>query len=79
MTTVLLGVGTGLAVVASEHFRRGAVIIAAAVLYGALLRMLLPPRVAGLLVVRHRAFDVATLGLLGLGLLVLALVVPPPR
>jgi len=78
---VLLGVLAGLVVVAVlDRFRRGSLVIAAFVVLGAWLRALLPPERAGVLVVRGRAVDVATLLTLGVGLTVLALVVPaPPR
>ena len=52
--------------------------MAAAVLLGAWLRVLLPERQVGLLRVRGRAFDTVTLLVLGVGLSVVALVVPPP-
>lgn len=74
---VLTGVGLGLAVVSADYFRRGATIVAVAVCLGALLRMALPVRRCGLLAVRSRAFDVFCLLVLGVGILVLALVVPP--
>jgi hypothetical protein len=75
---VLLGVAAGLVVVATEHFRRGTVLLACSVLAGALLRAILPDRRAGLLAVRSRVIDVLVMGTLGTMLLVLALVVPPP-
>lgn len=78
---VLLGVLAGLVIVgALDRFRRGSLVIAAFVVLGAWLRALLTPERAGVLVVRGKAVDVATLLTLGVGLTVLALVVPaPPR
>ena len=77
--TVCAGVAAGLAVaVFLDRFRRGALVMAAALLLGAWLRVLLPPDRVGLLHVRRRSVDVATLVALGLGLAVVALVVPPP-
>ena len=76
---VLAGVLAGLAVVVLlDRFRRGSILMAGAVVFGAWLRALLPPEKAGLLQVRTRAFDVLTLVVLGVGLTVLALIVPPP-
>jgi hypothetical protein len=75
---VLLCVAAGFGVVLSNHFRRGSVVIAGALLLAAFLRLVLPTRLAGLLAVRSRAFDVAVLTVLGLGLFLTAVVVPPP-
>lgn len=55
---VLCGVAAGLAVVGTGHFRRGSVLIAAAVLIGALARLVMPPSQVGLLAVRRRWVDV---------------------
>ncbi|GAC1326202.1 MAG: hypothetical protein NVSMB13_10690 [Mycobacteriales bacterium] len=57
-------------------WRRGLFVVAAAPLLGALLRLVLPPRQAGMLVVRSRGVDVALLAGLGLAVLVLTVVVP---
>jgi hypothetical protein len=76
---VCAGVAAGLAVVVGlDRFRRGTLVVAGAVLLGAWLRALLPPDRVGLLRVRGRMVDVATLLVLGVGLSVVALVVPPP-
>jgi Protein of unknown function (DUF3017) len=72
---VLVGLGV---VVLLDRFRRGTLVMAGAVLLGAWLRVLLPERQVGLLRVRGRLFDTATLLVLGVGLSVVALVVPPP-
>lgn len=76
---VLLGVGIALTLVALDYFRRGAVVLAGSVLLAAFLRLLLPDREAGLLVVRSRKVDVAILGVMGILLAVFAFWVPPPR
>jgi hypothetical protein len=55
---------------------RGAVIAGAALLAGAVIRMALPGRLAGLLASRHRVTDVLTLAVFGAGLLVAGLVLP---
>jgi hypothetical protein len=76
---VCAGVAAGLSVVVGlDRFRRGTLVVAAAVLLGAWLRALLPADRVGLLRVRGRMVDVATLLVLGIGLSVVALVVPPP-
>jgi hypothetical protein len=76
---VCLGVLTGLGIVVwADRFRRGTLVIAAAVLLGGWLRGLLPAEQAGLLKVRSRVVDVLTLAVLGVSLSVVALVVPPP-
>jgi len=73
------GVCLGLVVVMGLHrFRRGTLLIAASVILGAWLRALLPGGRCGLLRVRGRAFDVATMLVLGVALMVVALAVPPP-
>lgn len=76
---VLVGVGIALLLVGFDYFRRGAVVLAGSVLLAAFLRLLLPEREAGLLVVRSRKVDVAILGTLGILLAVFAFWVPPPR
>jgi hypothetical protein len=75
---VLGALALSLTVVAANHFRRGTVLLALSVLFAAGLRAMLPAREAGLLAVRSRAADLVVLGGLGLGLLALALLVPPP-
>ncbi len=78
---VVLGVVAGLAVafVGENSWRLGAVIIGVAVVFGALERMALANRLAGLLQVRSKAFDVAVLALTGAAIIVLALAVPEGR
>lgn len=75
----LLGVSVGLAVTASGHWKRGTTLVGAAFVAATLLRLLLPERRVGLLGVRSRAVDTACLAVLGVGILVLALVVPPTQ
>lgn len=76
---VCAGVLAGLGVVVGlNRFRRGTLLVAAAVLLGAWLRALLPARQVGLLRIRGRVVDVATMLVLGVALSVVALVVPPP-
>lgn len=65
----------GLGTVKLHHFRAGCYLVALAMLAAAGMRLLLPPRRAGLLAVRSRPLDVAVLGTLGLAVLLLAKVV----
>lgn len=78
ITLVLAGVGVALLLVATDHFRRGSVVLTASVLVAAFLRLLLPEKDAGWLAVRSRVVDVSTLGVLGLALAVFSLWVPAP-
>ncbi len=75
---VLAGVGVSLALVATNHFRRGSVLLAAFVMLAFFLRLLLPDSDAGLLAVRTKRVDVIVLGLLAIGLTVFAFWVPAP-
>jgi hypothetical protein len=59
-------------------FRLGALSLAASAILAFVLRVVLPPSRAGLLVVRARSTDLAVLASLAIGLLVLAIIVPPP-
>lgn len=65
----------GLVTVKLHHFRAGSYLVALAMLGAAGLRLVLPTRRAGLLVVRSRPLDVAVLAILGFAVLVLAKVV----
>jgi hypothetical protein len=76
LALVVLTVIAGLVAVALNYWRTGLFLVAGALVLGALLRLVLPEREAGLLVVRSRALDVVALGLLGVGIGVLAAVVP---
>lgn len=66
-----------LIVVAVGHWRWGSAIFGAALCLGAVARLALPRRTAGLLQVRGRAFDVTVLLGTGIAIVVLALAVPP--
>ena len=78
LMVVLLGLLISLIVVADDHFRRGSVLFAAFVVLAFFLRLFLPERDAGWLAVRGKGIDLVCLGLLGIGLSVFALIVPPP-
>jgi hypothetical protein len=78
-TLLVLGVvAIGLLVIALGRFRAGAVVIAAGALLALFLRLLLEPSQAGWLVNRSRKVDVFCLGVLGIGLAILAFAVPAP-
>ncbi|WP_241251787.1 DUF3017 domain-containing protein [Candidatus Protofrankia californiensis] len=64
--------------VSQNHWRRGLLGLGMALLAGAVLRLVLPTRRVGLLVVRGRVFDVATLAVLGTMIIVVTLAVPVP-
>jgi hypothetical protein len=71
---VLAAVAIGLWLVWAHHPRKGLGTIALALAGGALLRLVLPPRDAGLLVVRSRVLDVSVLLTLAALVVVLAVV-----
>jgi hypothetical protein len=71
---VLCGVGAGLAVVATNHFRRGSMLIAASVFIGALARLLLPESQVGMLAVRRRWLDVLLMTATAVGITLVAFV-----
>lgn len=75
----LLGVAVGVAWAGIGHWRRGSTLIGATFVLATVLRMVLPERLVGLLGVRSRAVDVACLAVVGVGILVLALIVPAQR
>ena len=67
-----------LAIVASDHFRRGAVLFSASIVLAFFLRLLLSDHDAGMLTVRSRRVDLSVLALLALAVSTLPFVVPPP-
>ncbi|HZA04978.1 MAG TPA: DUF3017 domain-containing protein [Propionibacteriaceae bacterium] len=75
---VLAGVVVGLVVatLGEATWRAGCLIIGASLGLGAVLRLVLPRREAGLLQVRGKAFDIGFLLLLAAAVIVLALLVP---
>lgn len=77
--TAVLGVAVvGLALIV-VNFRLGTLIFAGSVALALVLRIALPTRRAGLLVVRTRAVDITVLSVLTAGLFLLALIVPSPN
>jgi hypothetical protein len=77
---VLAGVVAGLALMRSgrQDVKGGTLVIAGALLAGALTRLVLPDARAGLLGSRRRLVDVAALTALGVGLLIAGLIVKAP-
>ncbi|HET6625615.1 MAG TPA: DUF3017 domain-containing protein [Nocardioidaceae bacterium] len=67
---------TGLVITVAGAWRTGVSWMGAGLLVGAVCRLVLPERRAGMLRVRRRASDVGMLALAGVALLVLAAVVP---
>lgn len=76
---VLGGIAVGLAFCLGEQWRLGCVIIGASLGIGAVERVALPRRNAGLLQVRSRAFDITIMLGLGAVIIALAIVVPAAR
>ena len=76
---VLVCVAAGVYIAWHEGSRgggRGGAVAGGALLVAAVVRMLLPARLAGLLANRHRVIDVLTLTVFGAGLLIAGLVLP---
>ncbi len=65
----------GMALVLTQHWRKGAVLLGAALLVAALLRMLLPLDRAGLLAIRSRVVDVLCYTGFGVVMVVLAVTI----
>ena len=78
---VLLGIVAGLviAVVWDSGWRLGCLVIGGSLGVGAIERIAMPSRDAGLLQVRSKAFDVGMLTVLSVAIIVLAMVVPTGR
>lgn len=72
---VLATVGLGLLLTALDQFRYGTLLIGLALLAGGVLRWLLPD--VGMLAVRSRFTDIATYGVLGTAIVLLAMMVQP--
>ncbi|MGK2310081.1 DUF3017 domain-containing protein [Cutibacterium sp. V947] len=72
LTVCLLGVAASAIVMATGHWRRGAMVFAASALLAGVLRAVLPDNLAGLLAVRARWVD--SVLLLGLGTLMVVVI-----
>ena len=75
---VLAGVAAGMFVIwqGSQYAGRGAGLVGGTLLVAAVIRLVLPPRYAGLLASRARALDVVTYAVLGAAVLGVALSLP---
>ena len=81
LLVVVAGVALGLAIslLGEGTWRAGSLVIGGSLELGALERVVLPRRVAGLLQVRGQAFDVVVLAVAGAAIIALAIIVPPGR
>ncbi|MGW2425014.1 DUF3017 domain-containing protein [Streptomyces sp. NPDC001709] len=75
LLVVVCGVALGLLLTALDLFRGGTLLIGAALLAGAVMRWILPG--VGMLAVRSRFTDIATYGILGLAIVLLAMMAQP--
>lgn len=74
---VVLGFfAAGVILVVTRHWRRGSVMIGGSLALAGFLRLLLPTKLAGLLLVRSKAFDVALCLGAGGAMMVLGVIVP---
>ncbi len=71
-----LAAAVGLGIVAFGPWRTGVTVMGAAVIGGAICRLVLPDDKAGMLKVRRKSLDVLFTGCLGAALITLAIVVP---
>jgi hypothetical protein len=71
--------GLVIAVIGANTWRLGALVIGCSLAVGAVERIALPRREAGLLQVRGRAFDIAVLAMTGGAIIALAILVPGRR
>jgi hypothetical protein len=74
---VLAGVGAGLVLATQVGWQTGTRVLGLAFLLAAVLRLSLPARSAGWLVVRTRGLDAAVLLVLGFAMVALAETIPP--
>ena len=74
LALIIGGVALGLVIIGLHHFRWGNLVIAGSLLAGAFFRSVLPTRRAGLLAIRSRFIDVATMSAMGGSLMLLALI-----
>lgn len=67
-----------LALVSDRTVKAGAIVAGAAMIVSAAGRAVLPARLAGALVSRHRYLDAATLAAIGMGMVAFGLILPAP-
>lgn len=77
LAVVLAGVAAGVLWAGTGHWKRGSFLVGATFALATVLRAALPSSRVGLLCVRSRVVDVACLGVLATGIIMLTLVVPP--
>ena len=70
--------GLGWTWLGPRHVKAGMLAVASALLAGAVLRLVLPERRAGLLLSRRRVFDILVLASLGASIIAVVLVLPRP-
>jgi hypothetical protein len=73
ITVVLILVAVALVLISLAYWRRGTVMLAAAMLLGGLLRVILSERTIGVLAVRGKLFDVLFYAITGAFLVVVAI------
>ncbi len=73
---VWVAIAVGMALVATEYWRKGLVVIAFAAAVAGIVRLTMPPKVTGWLVVRGRVMDTVFCLAVAVGLGVLAVSVP---
>lgn len=79
LALVLLGLIAGLVVLSFNDFRVGSIMLGGAIIFGGVLRLVLPRDRAGLLAIRGRPIDLVTMFGLGIALTTVALLIPPAR
>ncbi|PID98600.1 MAG: hypothetical protein CSA83_00400 [Actinomycetales bacterium] len=79
LLVVLLIVAIGSLFAVNQHWRLAALVIGSGVGLAAVLRLLLPDKTAGLLVVRARWFDVLLTGAFGAAIIIVAMLIPDYR
>jgi hypothetical protein len=72
---VLLIAAAGMVRVLMEHWRQGGVLLGGALIVAAVLRVVLSPEDAGLLVIRSKLLDVLGYTALGVGMVLLAVTI----
>ncbi len=75
----LVGIAVGTVVAGLGYWRKGSVIIGAAIVFAGLERLVLSVRRAGALAARRRGYDATLLLALGVAIIALAFLVPPSR
>ncbi|MCL2534894.1 MAG: DUF3017 domain-containing protein [Nocardiaceae bacterium] len=77
MVAVLLVVAVAFVLVLADRWRRGALVLGGAMLLAAVLRAVVSPDRVGLLAVRGRGFDVASMTVVGATIIALAASIDP--